>query len=90
MSDIAALGVMSAIREKELEIPRDVSVIGFDGLEDLSYYGRKLTTIKQSAYEKGIASARCLFSIMEGNPGDGEPVRIPFSIVEGSTLGDAP
>ena len=91
MSDIAALGVMSAIREMGLEIPQDVSVIGFDGLlEDLSYYGRRLTTIRQSAYEKGIASARCLFSIMEGNPGDGEPVRIPFSIVEGSTLGDAP
>ncbi len=89
MSDIAALGVVAAIQDKGLRLPDDVSVIGFDGLEDLSYYGRKLTTIRQSAYEKGVASARCLFSILDGTWNGGKLVRIPFTLVPGATLGEA-
>ena len=87
MSDISALGVLAAAGEKGLSVPDEVSVIGFDGLEDLEFYGRKLTTIRQSAYEKGLKSAEVLFSVMKGETPSEKYFRIPFSLVDGNTLG---
>ena len=90
MSDISALGAIAAATSRGLSVPADVSVIGFDGLEDSKYYNRNLTTIRQSAYEKGLSSARILFDIMKGKSVDEKVIRIPFSFAEGSTLGKAP
>lgn len=89
MSDISALGALAAIREAGLSSPEDISVIGFDGLEDLKIYGRRLTTIRQSAYEKGLKSAEILFSLIGGSKLNERIVRVPFELLEGETLGDA-
>ncbi len=89
MSDISALGALSAILDKGLRTPDDISVIGFDGLEDLRVYGRRLTTIRQSAYEKGLRSAEILFSMIDGNRPGERIIHIPYELLEGETLGAA-
>ena len=90
MSDISALGAISAATSRGLSVPDDVSVIGFDGLEDSRFYNSNLTTIRQSAYEKGLSSAKTLFDILNGRPVDEKVISIPFSFAEGGTLGKAP
>lgn len=85
MSDIVALGVISYIRDQGLRVPEDISVIGFDGIINPDFAGFELTTISQSAIEKGMLSANLMFQLIEGievaqhNP-------IGYRFVEGSTL----
>lgn len=52
MSDIAAFGVMEGLRQSGAEVPRDVSVIGFDDLLECQYCYPRLTTISQNVEQK--------------------------------------
>lgn len=62
ISDILAIGAMRAIHEAGLRIPEDVSVIGFDGLEQGKYCIPSLTTIKQPAEEMAHSSVKILLN----------------------------
>lgn len=46
-SDPMALGVLRAVRERGTDVPRDVSVIGFDDAGDNAYVGPPLTSLRQ-------------------------------------------
>lgn len=85
MSDIAAMGAISAIRDMGLDCPKDVSVIGFDGITDPLLTGIDLATIVQNPIEKGERAAELLFSIISGNL-DTEKVQTQFSLHDGETL----
>jgi DNA-binding LacI/PurR family transcriptional regulator len=66
MSDMQALGVISAIREVGLNVPEHISVIGFDDIEVSQYVG--LTTIRQHLQESGTLAIKLLLSHLENNP----------------------
>lgn len=85
MSDIVAIGVINAIKERGLRVPDDISVVGFDGILDSSLIGIDLTTVVQSATEKGQLSAQLIFSMLEGNKVEKDNF-IEYSFNEGSTL----
>ncbi len=46
-SDIMALGVMRAVRARGLEVPRDVSVVGYDDSPLMAFTDPPLTTVRQ-------------------------------------------
>ncbi len=81
MSDAAAFGVLEVVERRN----EDISVVGFDGLED-GIYPTRLTTIYQSGREKGVKSAEILFRLIDGD--EGTPLRtiIPYAFREGTTL----
>lgn len=47
MSDVMAIGAIRALRDRGLQVPQDISVVGFDGIELARYYNPKLATIRQ-------------------------------------------
>ncbi len=47
VSDIMAFGAIRAIHDAGLMIPKDISVVGFDGIEEGRYYIPSLATMKQ-------------------------------------------
>lgn len=47
-NDLVALGAIHRLREAGIQIPRDVSMVGFDNLEVSAHYEPPLTTIDQS------------------------------------------
>ena len=59
-SDQIAFGAMKAIREHDLNIPEDISLIGFDDLEMTRYTAPALTTLH--AYEMGQYGVNSLFA----------------------------
>lgn len=61
-SDQIAFGAMKAIREHELNIPEDISLIGFDDLEMTRYTAPALTTLHAPAYEMGQYGVNSLFA----------------------------
>ncbi|MDD5939517.1 MAG: LacI family DNA-binding transcriptional regulator [Lachnospiraceae bacterium] len=65
ISDVLAIGACRAIAESGQSIPGDVSVIGFDGIEEGQYYIPKLTTVRQPVEEMSKESIRLLFDMIE-------------------------
>jgi DNA-binding LacI/PurR family transcriptional regulator len=59
-SDTQALGVMAAARELGIQIPGELSVIGYDDIEAADYVG--LTTVRQQLFESGRRGAEILLS----------------------------
>ena len=45
--DEMALGAIEAVREKNLNIPEDISIVGFDNIPQVSAKGIELTTVEQ-------------------------------------------
>ncbi len=52
-NDQMALGVMRALHEQQINIPDDVSVVGFDGTEDSEFFTPPLTTVRQNFIGQG-------------------------------------
>ena len=59
-SDDLAIRVLRIARERRLQIPRDIAVIGFDDIEMADMLG--LTTVRQSLDESGRMAAELLLS----------------------------
>ncbi|MCE7792038.1 LacI family transcriptional regulator [Salipaludibacillus sp. CUR1] len=65
-SDLMALGVMRAARRLELNIPEDLSIVGFDDIVLSQYTSPPLTTIGQDKYQMGYEAAKLLTSMLTG------------------------
>lgn len=59
-SDLIALGAMSAIKEKQLSIPEDISIIGLGDIYLSKYLEPALTTIKRPFYNIGKTAVSML------------------------------
>lgn len=78
-SDTQALGVLSAARDLSLDVPGDVSIVGYDDIEAADYVG--LTTVRQQLFESGRAGAELLLNEIEGPSGGPVSIDLPPSIV---------
>jgi DNA-binding LacI/PurR family transcriptional regulator len=67
-SDLLAVGVIRAAQELALEVPGDVSVVGFDGVRLDALAPIDLTTMTQPAMEKGRAAGRGALALLDGGP----------------------
>ena len=65
-NDEMALGVMRAMVEAGRDVPRQVSVIGFDDVPYASYLTPPLTTVRQDFDEVGRQSLRLLLNAIQG------------------------
>lgn len=60
-NDVMALGAISAINEKGLRVPQDISIIGYDNIHASRFYSPALTTVHQSKSRLGKKAAELLF-----------------------------
>jgi DNA-binding LacI/PurR family transcriptional regulator len=65
LADIIALGFYTACQERNVRIPDDISVVGFDDIQMAAAVKPGLTTIRQPAYAKGFEAGLVMFSFME-------------------------
>lgn len=63
--DYAAIGGINVLRARGLQIPGDVSVAGYDGINIMSIYEPRITTVVQDKKEMGRAAAQKLMEWME-------------------------
>lgn len=52
-NDVMALGAISAITERGLSVPNDISIIGYDNIHNSRFYAPPLTTVHQSKSRLG-------------------------------------
>ncbi|MEL6946903.1 MAG: LacI family DNA-binding transcriptional regulator [Pseudomonadota bacterium] len=65
-SDTVAIGVMHALRQRNLEPGKDVSVTGYDDIEEASICFPPLTTVSDGHHDMGAQAARALFEKIKG------------------------
>lgn len=65
-NDIMLLGALRALREANVKVPENVSVVGFDDIEFTAALNPPVTTVRAHPYEIGVASATALISRMGG------------------------
>jgi len=59
-NDIAAIGAIRALKDAGLNVPGDVSVVGFDDILSAAYSTPSLTTVRQPLSEMGRRGAQVL------------------------------
>jgi DNA-binding LacI/PurR family transcriptional regulator len=59
-----AIGAMRALKEMGLSVPQDVSLVGFDNMEEAAYQEPPLTTVAFSAKEMGKVAALKMFQLI--------------------------
>jgi DNA-binding LacI/PurR family transcriptional regulator len=85
-NDIAALGAIAAVHESGRAVPRDVSVVGYDGIALGALRTLSLTTVAQPLALMGSLAARRLFERIERPAERAQHVRVDSElIVRGST-----
>ncbi|MDF2802282.1 MAG: LacI family transcriptional regulator [Anaerocolumna sp.] len=65
-ADIVAIGAAKAILSSGLKIPENISLIGFDGIEEAEFYHPSIDTISQPAEQMALASVEVLFDMLQG------------------------
>ena len=63
--DFASFGGINAIRQRGLQIPEDISVAGYDGIQAARQLEPRLTTVQQDTEQIGCLAARELISLIE-------------------------
>nr|WP_240107213.1 LacI family DNA-binding transcriptional regulator [Streptomyces sp. MUM 203J] len=85
-SDLMALGAIRAVRARGLDVPGDVSVVGFDDSPLIAFTDPPLTTVRQPVRAMATAAVDALLEEIEGNPVQRtEYVFQPELVVRGST-----
>lgn len=88
-NDQMALGLLRTLHEAGKEVPRDLSVVGFDDIPEAAYFTPPLTTVRQDFAELGRRCLHILLGRIEGEAGPDRVVVAPELVVRGST-GAAP
>lgn len=63
-SDIVAIGALSAARAWSYKIPDEISIVGYDNIENDQYLDYPLTTIAQADYQIGSQGMKMLMEII--------------------------
>lgn len=80
VSDIIAMSTIRALRERNFNVPEDVSVIGYDDVPLAQYTAPPLTTIRQDLAQAADRMIDLLFRRMAGEAGTS--ITLPPALIE--------
>ncbi len=80
-NDMTAFGIYQAARELGLKIPQDLSVVGFDNIEEARFAEPPLTTVDQAVIHMGNLATEILFKLLEGEEVHAQTHPIPTKFV---------
>jgi LacI family transcriptional regulator len=90
-NDMSAIGAIRALRDANLSVPGDVSVIGFDDIQAASYLMPRLTTIRQPLRQMGEMAVKLLLQRIEkGNGRAPQAISIAPELVVRESTGPPP
>ncbi|MEW5956368.1 MAG: LacI family DNA-binding transcriptional regulator [Chloroflexota bacterium] len=87
-SDELALGTLEAARELKLEVPGDLSVVGYDDVE-LAHFAQ-LTTVRQNLFESGVQGVELLLDIIDNPDAPPTQLQFPTQLIIRQTSGPPP
>ena len=76
-NDLIAFGVLTALREASLQCPEDVSLVGFDNLDDSDVTVPALSTVDQFVYQLGARAVEIVVARARGEDGPSRRLLLP-------------
>lgn len=91
MGDVMAIGALQAARDLRIEVPRMMSIVGFDDIEFAAYTDPPLTTVHQPVRRKGELAVEILVAEIEDEAPD-RPVHscLEARLIPRASSGPAP
>ena len=87
INDMVALGILLAAEELGMTVPRDLSIVGCDGIPYVMFSSPKITTVATPRREIGRMAAKRLIDMIEGNEMESTRITlIPCEIVKGESI----
>jgi LacI family transcriptional regulator len=87
-----AIGALRCAKERGLDVPGDISVVGFDDIAEAAFTCPALTTVHQDKFEMGRQGMDLLLSLITEKPDqeivNGEPLDV--SLIVRESTGPAP
>jgi LacI family transcriptional regulator len=84
-SDFIAIGIMEAVRSKGLNVPQDISLVGFDDMPFADLLAPGLTTIRQPTAELGRIGFGTLKALID-KASPPELTRLPVALVKRNSV----
>jgi LacI family transcriptional regulator len=80
-NDVMAMGVMDAVRNRNLRIPDDISVVGFDNIPQSAMINPSLTTVQQPLEQMGRVATQMLLGILKNPQKDVGRIELPTELI---------
>jgi LacI family transcriptional regulator len=90
-NDLAAIGAITILREAGIDVPSDVSVVGFDDILSAGTNNPPLTTVRQPLEEMGRVAASTLLQMTHSEKQEWpkHPIRVLPTFVERKSTANA-
>jgi LacI family transcriptional regulator, galactose operon repressor len=90
VTDESAAGVVEAARARGLQIPRDLSVVGFDDTPIARLLSPPLTTVRQPLPEMGVVALRTALRLAAGEAIESHHVELATELIVRNSTGPPP
>jgi DNA-binding LacI/PurR family transcriptional regulator len=82
-NNFITIGIIKALHDLHVNVPEDISVVGFDDLPESMLVRPFLTVARQPAYEMGRSATELLLKRISGDlPEDCQEIILPAEIIE--------
>jgi LacI family transcriptional regulator len=80
-NDAMAMGAMDAVRSRDLRIPEDIAIMGFDDVPQSEMIRPALTTVRQPLEQMGRVATQLLVDILKNPEKEVNPMRLPTELI---------
>ena len=81
-SDELAVGALNALLDNRINVPKDVSIAGYDDTRIASMIRPSLTVIKQPIYDMGAVAARIIVKLIDNQDVEEKYIILPHTLIE--------
>lgn len=85
-NDYLALKIMQKAQQRGIHVPKDLQIMGYDGIPFSEMTYPKLTTIKQPVYEIGETAATLMMANLSGENNERQEKILEVSLQKGESL----
>jgi len=80
-NDAIAIGAMKAAQERDMRVPEDLSIVGFDDLPHAMIVTPPLTTIRQPLAEMGRAGVGLVLRLLDSRRPEAPQIELPTRLI---------
>ncbi|MDP4182280.1 MAG: substrate-binding domain-containing protein [Bacillota bacterium] len=86
-NDFLAFGMIEVFKERDIDVPNDIAVIGYDNTIQASSFKPGLTSMSQNIFELGNEAGKTIFRLINNDERKNEKILIKSNLVIRSSCG---
>lgn len=90
INDLLAIGALRAIKDLNLNVPQDISLVGYDDISMAKYLVPRLSTASKNGKQLGQEATRLLLARLQDPERPRQEVRLPARLILRESTGPAP